>query len=181
MARHPTLTDEEILTRARSIFVERGYGARTRQISAAVGLTWGAIAMRFSDKRELFRRAMAGPADNACEIESRHAAGAGLQGLLERLRSYVAEQWPLRLHCRLATPADQPDDEPDRLVDWLAATLESHASCGSVRSDMSAKALARLVLVLLVGDVAQRFVARDPALPGERGIVEQAMFLLSPA
>jgi AcrR family transcriptional regulator len=61
MTRRPTLTDDEILRRARAVFVERGYGARTRQIAAAVGLTWGAIVLRFRDKRQLFLQATARP------------------------------------------------------------------------------------------------------------------------
>lgn len=50
MARRPVLSDEEILTRARSVFLERGYAARTKQIAPAVGLTWAAIANRFGER-----------------------------------------------------------------------------------------------------------------------------------
>jgi AcrR family transcriptional regulator len=77
MARRPFLSDEEILTRARSVFVERGYAASTRQIVAAVGLTWGAIAVRFGSNRGLFTHAMAGPDEPAREQLPRFAAPAG--------------------------------------------------------------------------------------------------------
>ena len=69
--------------------------------------------------------------------------------------------------------------EPGRLVDWLAGTLEVHARDGAVRSDMSAKAVAQLVLALLVGDVAQRFVARERVLGNDPVFIERVMFLLS--
>ena len=46
MARHKTLTDEDILDRARPLFTACGQHAKTRQLSAAIGLTWGAVARR---------------------------------------------------------------------------------------------------------------------------------------
>ena len=180
MTRRRTLTDDEILRRARSVFVERGYAARTRQIAAAVGLTWGAIALRFSTKRELFRQSMAaahhGPADADC----RQAVAGDLPGLLERLRSHLWEQWPLRLQYRLAMPAAEGDGEADVLLGPLAAALAAHARGGAVRSDMSAEALADVVLSLLVGDVAQRFVSRRQAPAAEPAFIERVMALLSP-
>ena len=179
MSRRPTLSNEEILRRARSVFVERGYSARTKQIAAAVGLTWGAIALRFTDKRGLFRQAMGGPIVGPGDVDCQQAAGADLPGLLERLRLYLWEQWPLHLQYRMAMPTADQDGEPGRLVDWLAGTLEAHARDGAVRSDMSGHALAQIVLALLVGDVAQRFVARETALNGDRTFIERVMFLVS--
>lgn len=161
MARRPILTDHEILTRARSVFVERGYAVRTRQIAAAVGLTWGAIAPRFGGKRALFTQAMAGAVSGTAAPAFEPAGRAALPGLLERLRTHLWEQWPLRLQVRLAATAAGTDDEPQRLVQRLAAALEVHARNGSIRSDMSAEVLARVVLALLTGDVAQRYVAHE--------------------
>lgn len=179
MARRPILTDHEILTRARSVFVERGYAVRTRQIAVAVGLTWGAIAPRFGGKWALFTQAMGGaargPAAPACEPEGR----ADLPGLLERLRTHLWERWPLRLQIRLAETAAGPDDEPERLLHTLAAALGSHARSGSIRSDMSAQALARLVLALLTGDVAQRFVARERTPPSDPAVIDGVLRMLS--
>lgn len=178
MARRSNLTDVEIVTRARSVFVDRGYAARTKQIAAAVGLTWGAIAPRFGGKRALFTQAMAGPMrrpdEPACELESR----ADLPGLLERLRTHLWEQWPLRLQVRLAATA-AGTDEPEGLMHRLAAALEMHARNGSIRSDMSAEALARVVLALLTGDVAQRFVARERTLTADPAFIDRVVRLLS--
>ncbi len=52
MSRLPTLSDDEIVRRARAVFVERCYAARTKEIAAAVGLTVldllvGDVARRF--------------------------------------------------------------------------------------------------------------------------------------
>jgi AcrR family transcriptional regulator len=179
MARRPTLSDDEILRRARSVFAEQGYSARTRQISAAVGLTWGAIALRFRDKRELFTRAMAGPHPECCELELGNTSDADLPGLLERLMSHLRELWPLRLQYRLAMPLADQDSEPDGLVEGLARALEAHARGGAVRSDMSGHALAQIVLALLVGGVAQRFVTRETPLTDDRTFIERVMLVVS--
>jgi AcrR family transcriptional regulator len=177
MARRPFLSDEEILSRARRVFVERGYAASTRQIVAAVGLTWGAIALRFGSKRGLFTQAMAGPLEPAAW---EHEGQADLPGLLERLRSHLWEQWPLRLQYRLAaTAAGRPGDEPDGLAARLAAALHAHARHGSLRSDMSVEALARVVLALLTGDVAQRFVERERTLKADPAFIGGVIRLLA--
>jgi hypothetical protein len=86
----------------------------------------------------------------------------------------------LRLQYRLAMPAADHDSEPDGIVEALAAALEAHARGGAVRSDMSAKALAHVVLALLLGDVAQRFMARERALARDGTVIERVMSLLSP-
>ena len=54
MGRRKTLADQDILRRARPVFLNRGFDARTRDVAAAVGLTWGAIAFQFGSKRALF-------------------------------------------------------------------------------------------------------------------------------
>ena len=177
MARNPVLGDEEILRRARAVFVEWGHGARTKQIAAAVGLTWGAIALRFGSKGQLFREAMAGPLLDPAGIACEAAAGADLPNLIEQLRCQVWERWPQRLHYRLATRAPDPEGAPERQLDWLAATLAAHARCGAVRCDVPTKALAQLVLALLVGDVAQRFINREPA--ADRAFVDGVLRLLA--
>lgn len=178
MARRPMLTDEEILARARSVFVERGYAVRTQQIAAAVGLTWGAIAFRFGDKRALFTHAMRGPVCCPVDLEREHAGREDLPGLLERLRHRFRERWPLRLQVRLATAT--ADQEPDEPLEGLTAALEAQACRGSVRTDLSAKALAQVVLALLVGDAAQRFVARDATATSDPAFIEGVVRLLSP-
>lgn len=180
MGRPLTLSDDEILARARSVFLERGYGAaRTRQISEAVGLTWAAIALRFGNKRTLFKHAMGGPLCSSGEIEREREGSADLPGLLERLRSRLWEQWPLRLQYCLATATTDQAHRSDELLDWLTNALEAQARRGSLRSDVSAKALAQVVFALLVGDVAQRFVAREATLSADPAFIDGVVRLLS--
>ena len=179
MARRPVISDEEILTRARSVFLERGYAARTKQISSAVGLTWGAIALRFGDKRSLFQRAMAEPDHRTGEPQREQGSGTDLEGLLAWVRNLLWERWPLRLQYRLATPTAGCDDELEGVVHGLAADLRPHARNGTLRSDLGIEMLARLAVALLTGDVAQRFVARERALAADPALIDGVVCLLS--
>lgn len=172
MARTTTLSDEEILRRARSVFALRGYAARTREVAAAVGLTWGAIIRRFQDKRSLFDQAMAPPPAVAERQET------GLQALLEQLHEQLLRQWPLQLHRRLAGVANT--DGRSGPCDILASALRAHAGHGQVRNDLSPAVLAGQVLDLMTGDVAQRFV--DGRLDAEPDplFIDRLLRLLSP-
>lgn len=178
MARRPLLTDEEILARARPVFVEHGYAARTRQVARAVGLTWGAIALRFGSKQALFNRAMAAPDAAACDAVPQEE-GADLPCLLYRLRTHLWERWPQCLQLRLSSPGAAPVQERDLLLQRLAVVFAAQARCGAVRDDIGAEALAGAVLSLLTGDVAQRFVAGEHAPAPAPGFIEGVVRLLS--
>jgi AcrR family transcriptional regulator len=132
MARLPTLSDEEIAARTRAVFVECGFGARAKQIAAAVGLTWGAIALRFDSKRSLFTRVMAEPAHPSGHADCERKHWADLPSLLEWLSDHLWECWPLRLQIRLAATADNPCEEWVAHEQKLAEVLEAHARRGSV-------------------------------------------------
>ena len=178
MSRPILLTDEEILARAGSIFVERGYAVRTKEIAATVGLTWGALALRFGSKRALFNQAMEiSPrafGQRVCEPEDE----ADLPHLLQRLRSHVGERWPRRLQVRLASTTTSADDEAERLVQTVAAALGALARRGWVRTDMTASALAQVVLTLMTGEAAQRFVARERAVAADLALIDGVVRLL---
>ena len=179
MARPPMLCDDEILARARSVFLERGYAARTRQIASAVGLTWAAIANRFGDKHALFLGAVAGPQQGEEPLAER-AGSTDLPSLLERVRADLWTRWPLRLHHRLATVASGLDDEADALVRKLAADFEVRAQQGALRTDMGPETLARAAIAMLTGDVAQRFVARERTLAADPAFIAAVVRLVSP-
>ena len=181
MNRRPVFTDEEILDRARSVFLERGYAARTRQIASAVGLTWGAIALRFGDKQSLFQRAMVGPDRGTGEPGcTQGRSGTDLERLLARVRTFLWERWPRRLQYRLATMTAGHDDELEGLVHGLVDDLQPHARNGKLRSDLGIEMLARLAVALLTGDVAQRFVARERTLAADPALIDGVVRLLSP-
>lgn len=178
MGRHRLLSDEEIIRRARAIFVERGYRACTRDVAAAVGLSWPALVLRFGGKWELFRRAMVEPI-RAPAAFAFPAQGTELREQLEQLHALLLEQWPMRLQYRLAASSAEHDDT-DRLLDGLGAVLQAQARRGAIRSDMPAPSLARLVLALLVGAVAQRFMRCGAAGGEDRTLVDEVVHLLLP-
>ncbi|HJV60683.1 MAG TPA: helix-turn-helix domain-containing protein [Albitalea sp.] len=178
MSRAPTLSDDEIVARARPVFVDRGYAAHTRQIAAAVGLSWGAIALRFGTKRALFDHAMAGPSQAPDAAGCENAEG-DLPWLLQRLRAHVWECWPLRLQVRLAPAAWTPAEQTDVLAQRVAAVLATQAARGVVRSDVSSDSLAQMVLALVTGDVARRFVAHEHLLQDDLSFIDGVVCLLS--
>jgi AcrR family transcriptional regulator len=184
MNRRSGLTNDEIVARARAVFVERGYAVRTQQIAAAVGLTWGAIALRFGTKQALFTQAMAQPAQGAepagCD-QADAADEAELPELLERLRRHLWVRWPQRLQWRVAAAGAAGDGEEPRLARRVAQALQAQAERGTVRTDIGAEPLAGVVLALLTGDVAQRFVAHERTLPADTTLIDGLVRLLSPS
>jgi AcrR family transcriptional regulator len=61
MPRNKTITDEEILTMARSLFLKEGAKASTRTLAKMVGISEAVIFQRFSTKEDLFFTAMVPP------------------------------------------------------------------------------------------------------------------------
>ena len=178
MGRPKTLTDEDILRRARPVFLMRGLGARTRDVAAAVGLTWGAIALRFGSKRALFEQAME---HRQCfeEPPMDLADVADVRALLRRLRSQLALRWPMYLQLSLSSnTARRGNDRSDGLVRWLASTLRRHADRGEVRADLPPQKLAALLLAAMIGDAAERFVRRQRCDPPDEALVETMLHLL---
>jgi AcrR family transcriptional regulator len=180
MARHPVLTDDEIIRRARRVFLERGYGARTREIAAAVGLTWGAVVLRFGGKWELFERAMADPQQGSAMFQPGIASAAELRTLLHRLAADLREQWPRQLQLRIATGHRAAEDGPDRLADLLTPALADLAGRGALRSDIHARPLAQIVVSLLVGEAARRFARCERVPANDPELADRVMTLLQP-
>jgi AcrR family transcriptional regulator len=178
MARPHMISDEEILARARTVFLERGFGARTTLLSAAVGLTWGAIAMRFESKRGLFVRAMAAPPDALDKLAADLAEVGDLTGLLELVRAHLWEQWPRQAQYRLARPHVGPEEGACELVPRLDAALARLARSGRLRTDLAFDDLARILLAVLTGDVARRFLAREPRLEADPALVDSLIRLV---
>lgn len=179
MGRHKTLTDQDILRRARPVFLIRGLGARTRDVAAAVGLTWGAIALRFGSKRAMFEQAMEPQAECFQEPPANVADDVDLRALLRRLRSHLALHWPMYLQLNLSSTAARPgNDRSDGLARWLASMLHQHADRGEVRGDLPPQKMAALLLAALIGDAAERFARRQPGDPHDDALVETLLHLL---
>ena len=101
-----------------------------------------------------------------------------LRAMLEGLGSdALDERWPLRLQSRLARGKPAGEDS-ELLVARLTAVLATGASAGTVRSDLPPRLLARLVLTLLVGEVAQRYVDGVGTRAVDSAPIDGAMALL---
>lgn len=61
MTRSKTVTDEDILAAARSLFLEVGVKASTREIAKSAGISEAVIFQRFKTKEDLFFAAMVPP------------------------------------------------------------------------------------------------------------------------
>lgn len=65
MARKRTIRDEDLLTAARSLFIERGFAAPTKEIARRAGVSEGLLFQRYGSKAELFFAAMVPPPGSA--------------------------------------------------------------------------------------------------------------------
>lgn len=61
MGRNKQVTDEAVLKAARDVFVEKGYGASTREIAARAGVSEAVLYQRYKTKIALFFAAMVPP------------------------------------------------------------------------------------------------------------------------
>lgn len=99
MPRPRTISDDEILTAARSAFLKEGAGASTRAIAAQAGISEGVLFQRFGTKTKLFFAAMVPWPAKLDEIFDA-APGEGevptnVEGILMRLLDYFREVMPV--------------------------------------------------------------------------------------
>ena len=108
-----------------------------------MGLTWGAFARRFGNKRTLFTRAMQGPICRVGDLLDEPSGRDDLKDLLERLRSRLWQRWPSRMQYCLATARAERDHEPDELVsgkEWCRCSGRSTTMARRRRTPPDARA-----------------------------------------
>lgn len=84
MARTKTVTDEDILATARSLFLEKGINASTRAIAKQAGISETVIFQRFETKENLFFSAMVLP---EAKLKVIFSCQAGERTVCENLKS----------------------------------------------------------------------------------------------
>jgi AcrR family transcriptional regulator len=84
MPRHKTITDEEILAVARSLFLQEGAKASTRTLAKMAGISEAVIFQRFSTKEDLFFAAMVLP---AAQLDVIFSIQPGRQKVITNLES----------------------------------------------------------------------------------------------
>jgi AcrR family transcriptional regulator len=171
MGRQKTITDDEVLRVARTIFRERGHTATTREIAQAAGISEAVLYQRFGSKDQLFFAAMhprgpdleqlLGPEDPPGD------ALTYLRTVVVRLGEHFAEVIPLVFRVMMhpsfdpASIANAQPGGPAALPEGLAERLRSLARRGEVALP-SAAVTARL-LVSLAHDWALRRMHGAPA------------------
>ena len=102
MPRKKTISDDELLAVARSVFVEHGFGASTKEIARRAGVSEGVLFQRFPTKAELFFASMVPPAlDLSARLTLRHPP--------EQLKAALDELGLVLLdYFRLAEPVLEP-------------------------------------------------------------------------
>ncbi|AFY70006.1 transcriptional regulator, TetR family [Thalassoporum mexicanum PCC 7367] len=84
MPRSKTITNEEILTAARSLFLKEGAKASTRNLAKIVGISEAVIFQRFGTKEDLFFASMVLP---EVQLEKIFSIQAGKKQVIENLKS----------------------------------------------------------------------------------------------
>jgi AcrR family transcriptional regulator len=99
MGRQKTVSDEEVLARAREVFVERGFAGSTREIARRAGISEGVLFQRHATKADLFFAAMALPAvDLQALFDARFdSARDQLASITAAMTDYFRDSMPVLL------------------------------------------------------------------------------------
>ncbi len=146
MARPRRIDDETLLAAARSVFVEKGAAATTREIAKRAGVSEGLLFQRYDTKADLFFAALAPPAADPVAILRGSAGGTDARRSLEEaalhMLAYFRQVMPL-----LLTLVNHPSFDPERFfrheaptslqswIDSLTDFIDGRRGAGSQRSD----------------------------------------------
>jgi AcrR family transcriptional regulator len=186
MSRPPTIRDEDLLTAARAVFIERGIQATTAEVAQRAGVSEGTLFKRFGSKAALFHACLhvnpeAAPwlrTLDAALLESpprpvREVLVAAARQVLAFYRLIVPSimmRWsnPDDAGAAQATPAvEQSGAEPPPLVasrrttEWFAAEMAR----GRLRA-VPPEVPARVFLGTLFNYAFLEVLQRDHGLPG---------------
>jgi AcrR family transcriptional regulator len=125
MARPRRIEEETLLEAARTVFVEKGAAATTREIAERAGVSEGLLFQRYHTKADLFFAALVPPAADPVAILRSGAHGTDARQSLEeaalRMLAYFREVMPL-----LLTLVNHPSFDPERFFRHEApASLQS--------------------------------------------------------
>lgn len=154
MARAPTISDDQILEAARSLFLEQGFKASTAAIAKAAGVSEGTIFKRFPNKAKLFYACMhlrsldealrlldglsAQPIEEAMEFL--------VINLVQKMRTFLPHMMMLWAN---ATPQEifegMDVPPPVRVLEYITTWIESEVERGRLRT-ADPRLLARVLL-----------------------------------
>lgn len=106
MGRRKTISDSGLLSVAREVFIESGFGASTKEIARRAGVSEGVLFQRYATKADLFFAAMVLPPADVQRLLEKHRREPNMPAVLEKLtfelldyfRSVVPVLLPLMSH-----------------------------------------------------------------------------------
>jgi len=158
MSRPVSIKDQTIIDAARSVFLEKGFGATTAEVAERAGVSEGTLFNRFRSKAELFQAAMHPQFAELgwlADLEARVGQG-DLQEQLTALAgagvAFFRQLMPLVM-MSYANPApnglpeqlNQPDPPPLRALQRLTRYFEAEIRLGRLRP-VDPEILARMFL-----------------------------------
>ena len=155
MGRRKTISDDDVLAVARTVFRARGHSASTREVAEAAGISEAILYQRFGSKDDLFFAAMRPIGPDVAELLGPDEPPADprdyLRAAVARIGRHFAEVIPLALHVmmhpsfdRAAFARNHPRGH-DGLRDGLTRRLTSMAKGGLVAVE-SPSMTARLLI-----------------------------------
>ncbi len=150
MPRNKTITDEEILAVARSLFLKEGAKASTRTLAKMAGISEAVIFQRFSTKEDLFFAAMVLP---KAQLESIFSVQPGEKQVTTNLKlvslqivAYFREVMPIFLSLvshpsfNMQTFLERHTMPGMQLGNKLTEYLNAEAELGRIRKNSAAAA-----------------------------------------
>jgi AcrR family transcriptional regulator len=158
MGRHKLVEDDQLLARARDVFLREGIGVGSRKLAQAIGVSSSVLFQRFGSMEELFFAAMTPPAPDLSALlgqdERRDHACAHVEqialGLLEYFRRLVPVLTSLTTHPSFSYPAftkRHPNSPLEKLVGALMVALEEMHQRGEIDCPDVGSAVLNLVAV----------------------------------
>lgn len=191
MARPATIRDEDIITAAQEVFLERGAQATTAEVAARAGVSEGTLFNRFKSKVDLFRAAMEPPAGKVPEwlqfLGDRVGLGSVRNNLedaaimalafFRKIMPLIMMSWSNQSACGLPEALMDPDPAPLRALKHLAGYFEAEMRLGRLRrhdAEILARTFTGCLMQYVVFETIMKAHDQLP-LPEERfarGLVE---------
>ena len=181
MTRRKTISDEELLAVARSVFREHGHTATTREVARQAGISEGILYQRFGSKEHLFFAAMIPRQPDFEALLGPHPpeepARTFFGHVLVRMATYFADVIPLALQVithpsGLSAGIEHAQPGLRETYVALVSRLEWFESQGQLRASTAARAAQ--LLMSLAHDWALVHAAHGGGGPGTDDLEEMA-------
>lgn len=172
MGRRKIIEDEQLLAKARDIFLREGISVGSRQIAQEIGISSSVLFQRFGSKEELFFAAMTPPAPDLADLLKRDDSPDPPEARVERIAAglldYFRELGPvlaaLSTHPAFHYPAlaeKHPDAGLETLINGLIAALTDQHRHGEIDCPDPGPVVLNLVAVAYALAMFERIGVHD--------------------